>query len=193
MCARQLAVAASRMNDQIERASLLLVDDDETFRQVLSRALEKRGFAVSCAADVEAASVLATENPPEYAVLDLKMPGPSGLVLVQRLTELDPETRIVMLTGYASIATAVEAIKLGATHYLAKPADADEIVAALMRSEGDPHLPVSGNTLSVDRLEWEHIQKVLSEHEGNISATARALKMHRRTLQRKLAKRPVRA
>lgn len=192
MRARHLAVAASDMNDQTDRASLLLVDDDATFRQVLSRALEKRGFAVSSAADVDTAIALAAENPPEYAVIDLKMPGPSGLVLVQRLTELDPETRIVMLTGYASIATAVEAIKLGATHYLAKPADADEIVAALMRSAGDPHLEVSGSPLSVDRLEWEHIQKVLSEHEGNISATARALKMHRRTLQRKLAKRPVR-
>ncbi|MBI5752595.1 MAG: response regulator transcription factor [Hydrogenophilales bacterium] len=180
------------MSDQADRASLLLVDDDATFRQVLARALEKRGFAVSSAADVDAASALAAANPPEYAVIDLKMPGPSGLVLVQRLKELDAETRIVMLTGYASIATAVEAIKLGATHYLAKPADADDIVAALMRSEGDPHLPVSGNPLTVERLEWEHIQKVLSEHDGNISATARALKMHRRTLQRKLAKRPVR-
>lgn len=180
------------MTDQPDRASLLLVDDDATFRQVLGSALEKRGFAVSSAEDVETASALAVANPPEYAVIDLKMPGPSGLVLVQRLKELDAETRIVMLTGYASIATAVEAIKLGATHYLAKPADADDIVAALMRSEGDPHLPVSGNPLSVDRLEWEHIQKVLNEHDGNISATARALKMHRRTLQRKLAKRPVR-
>ncbi len=175
-----------------ERASLLLVDDDAALRQVLTRALEKRGFAVSSAADVETASALATENPPEYAVIDLKMPGPSGLVLVQRLKALDAETRIVVLTGYASIATAVEAIKLGATHYLAKPADADDIVAALMRSEGDPHLPVNGNPLSVDRLAWEHIQKVLGEHDSNISATARALKMHRRTLQRKLAKRPVR-
>lgn len=180
------------MNDQPDCASLLLVDDDATFRQVLARALEKRGFAVSSAEDVETASALAAVNPPEYAVIDLKMPGPSGLVLVQRLKELDAETRIVVLTGYASIATAVEAIKLGATHYLAKPADADDIVAALMRSEGNPYLPVNGNPLSVERLEWEHIQKVLGEHEGNISATARALKMHRRTLQRKLAKRPVR-
>lgn len=178
--------------DARDRASLLLVDDDATFRQVLARALEKRGFAVVCAEDVDTASALATENPPEYAVIDLKMSGPSGLVLVQRLKVLDAETRIVVLTGYASIATAVEAIKLGATHYLAKPADADEIVAALMRGAGDPQLPVSGNPLSVDRLEWEHIQKVLNEHEGNISATARALNMHRRTLQRKLSKHPVR-
>lgn len=177
---------------QAERPSLLLVDDDDAFRRVLGRALEKRGFAVSAAADVESASALAQASPPEYAVIDLKMPGPSGLVLVQRLKELDAETRIVMLTGYASIATAVEAIKLGATHYLAKPADADEIVNALMQIAGNPDVAVSCDPLSVERLEWEHIQKVLAEYEGNISATARALKMHRRTLQRKLCKRPVR-
>ena len=175
-----------------DRASLLLVDDDATFCQVLAHALEKRGFAVSVAHDVASATELALANPPEYAVIDLKMPGLSGLVLVQRLKELDAETSIVMLTGYASIATAVEAIKLGATHYLPKPADADEIIAALMRIDGDPHLPMIGDPLSVGRMEWEHIQKVLAGHDGNISATARALKMHRRTLQRKLSKRPVR-
>jgi len=175
-----------------ERPSLLLVDDDDALRQVLARALEKRGFAVSTAPDVESALLLAQDSSPEYAVVDLKMSGPSGLVLVQRLKELDAETRIVMLTGYASIATAVEAIKLGATHYLAKPADTDEIVAALMQTAGNPDVAVSSDPLSVERLEWEHIQRVLGEHEGNISATARALKMHRRTLQRKLGKKPVR-
>ena len=175
-----------------ERPSLLLVDDDDALRQVLARALEKRGFAVSTAPGVESALLLAQDNSPEYAVVDLKMSGPSGLVLVQRLKELDAETRIVMLTGYASIATAVEAIKLGATHYLAKPADADEIVTALMQTAGNPDVAVSHDPLSVERLEWEHIQRVLGEHEGNISATARALKMHRRTLQRKLGKKPVR-
>jgi two-component system response regulator RegA len=128
----------------------------------------------------------------KYAVVDLKMPGPSGLVLVKRLKELDAATRIVMLTGYASIATAVEAVKLGATHYLAKPADADEIVAAFHKSEGDEAAPLSSTPLSVERLEWEHIQRVMAEYEGNISATARALNMHRRTLQRKLAKYPSR-
>lgn len=178
---------------EAERPSLLLVDDDDALRQVLARALEKRGFAVSTAPDVESALLLAQDSSPEYAVVDLKMSGPSGLVLVQRLKELDAETRIVMLTGYASIATAVEAIKLGATHYLAKPADADEIVAALMQTAGNPDVAVSSDPLSVERLEWEHIQRVLGEHEGNISATARALKMHRRTLQRKLGKKPVRA
>lgn len=174
-----------------ERPSLLLVDDDATFCQVLARALEKRGYAVSVAHDVAAGLALAQGNPPEFAVIDLKMPGPSGLVLVEKLKMFDEQTRIVVLTGYASISTAVEAIKLGATHYLAKPADADEIVAAFRRDSGDSAAPVNETPLSVDRLEWEHIQKVLAEHDNNISATARALKMHRRTLQRKLAKRPV--
>ncbi len=172
--------------------SLLLVDDDPTFCRVLSRALARRGFTVSTAHDVQEALLAAEANPPEYAVIDLKMPGPSGLALLQRLKELDDATRIVVLTGYASIATAVEAIKLGATHYLAKPADADQVAAALQRRAGDVDTPLTPTPLTVDRLEWEHIQKVLAENQGNISATARALKMHRRTLQRKLAKRPVR-
>lgn len=178
------------MND--ERPSLLLVDDDETFCRVLSRALERRGFSVTVAHNVDMALPLAEANPPEYAVVDLSMPGESGLVLVEALKQLDAETHIVVLTGYASIATAVEAIKLGAVHYLAKPADTDEIVGAFGRDSGDASMPVNHSPLSVDRLEWEHIQKVLAENQGNVSATARALKMHRRTLQRKLGKRPVR-
>jgi two-component system, response regulator RegA len=174
-----------------DKPSLLLVDDDEAFRRVLARAMERRGYTVTTAADVAEALSAAQQHAPEYAVVDLKMPGESGLVLIERLIELDPNTRIVMLTGYASVATAVEAIKLGATHYLAKPVDADEVVAALNKVEGDSSLYVSDSPLSVDRLEWEHIQRVLTEHDGNVSATARALKMHRRTLQRKLNKRPV--
>ena len=170
--------------------ALLIVDDDDLFREVLSTALRKRGFDVSVAADVPAALELAEADPPEYAVVDLRMPGPSGLTLVKRLKELDAATRIVVLTGYASITTAVEAVKLGATHYLAKPADADEIVAAFHRTEGNVAEPLSTVPLSIDRLEWEHIQRVMTEHDGNISATARALNMHRRTLQRKLAKYP---
>lgn len=177
-------------NEQ-DRPTLLLVDDDEAFRKVLARAMDRRGYAVTTAADVPEAIAIAQEQSPEYAVVDLKMPGDSGLVLIEKLIEIDPNTRIVMLTGYASIATAIEAIKLGATHYLAKPVDADQVVAALNKTEGDASLPVSDSPLSVDRLEWEHIQRVLAEHEGNVSATARALKMHRRTLQRKLGKKPV--
>jgi two-component system response regulator RegA len=179
------------MTDELdEHPSLLLVDDDDTFRQVLASALRKRGFDVTTAPDVTVALALAEANPPEFAVVDLKMPGPSGLVLIKRLKELDDATRIIMLTGYASIATAVEAVKLGATHYLAKPADADEIVAAFHKTEGDAEAAFSVTPLSVDRLEWEHIQRILAEHDGNISATARALNMHRRTLQRKLEKNP---
>jgi two-component system, response regulator RegA len=180
------------MSDPNDRPSLLLVDDDATFRAVLAEALEKRGYMVRVASDVPTGLAAAQQDPPEFAVIDLKMPGPSGLELVQKLNQLDENTRIVMLTGYASVATAVEAIKLGAIHYLAKPADADEILAAFHRTEGDAALPIGAQPLSVARLEWEHIQKVLTECKGNISETARRLGMHRRTLQRKLGKRPAR-
>jgi two-component system, response regulator RegA len=139
---------------------------------------------------VARAKEIAQDDPPEYAVVDLKMPGPSGLELVKYLNDLDAHTRIVVFTGYASVATAVEAIKLGATHYLAKPADADEVLAALHRDTGDVNTPISRRPLSVDRLEWEHLQRVLAECNGNISEAARRLRMHRRSLQRKLEKRP---
>ena len=180
------------MSETSDRPTLLLVDDDATFCAVLAEALTRRGYEVRTACNVEEGIARVTEESPEYAVIDLKMPGASGLELVKRLHELDPNTRIVMLTGYASIATAVEAIKLGAVHYLAKPADADDILAAFGRTQGDAGIAVSARPLSVDRLEWEHIQKVLKECGDNISETARRLGMHRRTLQRKLAKRPVR-
>jgi two-component system response regulator RegA len=173
-----------------ESASLLLADDDATFCKVLSAALAKRGFCVSVAHSVEQAIPLAEANPPEYAVVDLKMGGAPGLALVKTLHELDPNTRIVVLTGYASITTAVEAIKLGATQYLSKPANADEIVAAFGHA-ADGNTPIRAQPASINDLEWEHIQRVLSEHGNNISATARALNMHRRTLQRKLAKPPL--
>ena len=174
-----------------ESASLLLVDDDKTFCRVLKVALEKRGFSVSVAHSVEEAIPVAEGNPPEFAIVDLKMGGAPGLVLVKVLHHLDPNTRIVMLTGYASIATAVEAIKLGATQYLSKPANADEIVAAFGHT-ANSDTPIKSQPLQIDNLEWEHIQRVLHEHDDNVSATARALNMHRRTLQRKLAKPPSR-
>lgn len=172
-----------------ESATLLLVDDDTTFCKVLSSALGKRGFCVSVAHSVEEAIPLAEANPPEYAVVDLKMGGAPGLALVKVLHALDPNTRIVVLTGYASIATAVEAIKLGATQYLSKPANADEIVAAFGHA-ANSDAPIKAQPTQIENLEWEHIQRVLREHNDNISATARALNMHRRTLQRKLAKPP---
>jgi two-component system response regulator RegA len=154
--------------------------------------LVKRGFEVFVANDVTAGMEMAEQVEPEYAVIDLRIGVESGLSLLRHLHDLDANTRIVMLTGYASIATAVEAIKLGAVHYVTKPADADEIVTALHRDEGDTTVEIKEKPLSVRRLEWEHLQKVLVEHGGNISAAARALGMHRRSLQRKLEKRPVR-
>ncbi len=175
-----------------DKPSLLLVDDDDTFCQVLSAALERRGFAVRVVHNVVEGLAAAEGDSPEFAVIDLKMPGPSGLELVKKLKAFDAHTRIVVLTGYASVATAVEAIKLGATHYLAKPADADEIVAAFGRDSGNAAVPVEAKPLPLSRLEWEHIQKVLTECDGNVSETARRLGMHRRTLQRKLVKRPSR-
>ena len=172
-----------------ESASLLLVDDDATFCRVLGAALTKRGFYVSVAYSVEEAIPLAINNPPEFAVVDMKMGGAPGLVLVKALHDLDPNTRIIVLTGYASINTAVEAIKLGATQYLAKPANADEIVAAFSH-EANGHVNFNVPATNISDLEWEHIQRVMREHDHNISATARALNMHRRTLQRKLNKPP---
>ncbi|PKO47867.1 MAG: two-component system response regulator [Betaproteobacteria bacterium HGW-Betaproteobacteria-22] len=173
-----------------ESATLLLVDDDEDFLNMLSLAMTKRGFLVSVANDVAHAFELAQNDPPEFAVIDLKMPGNSGLVLVRQLAGLEAGTKMVVLTGYASITTAIEAIKLGATHYLAKPVDADEILAAFEKQSGNAEVELSSTPLSVDRLEWEHIQRILAENGGNISATARSLNMHRRTLQRKLNKKP---
>ncbi|MDF9393034.1 MULTISPECIES: response regulator transcription factor [Methylococcus] len=181
----------STHEEKNESPHLLLVDDDPTYCEVLRQALERRNYTVHVANDVETGLDLAARIEPEYAVIDLRIGHESGLTLVKRLHELDSNTRIVVLTGFASIATAVEAIKLGATHYLTKPADTDEILAALHKDEGDASVEIKEKPLSVKRLEWEHLQKILVEHDGNISAAARALGMHRRTLQRKLEKRPV--
>jgi two-component system response regulator RegA len=177
---------------EIDKPRLLLVDDDEVFCNVLKAALQKRNFEVLIANDVNTGIELAELNLPEYAVIDLRIGHESGLELVKKLISLDDNTRIVMLTGFASIVTAVESIKLGAVHYLTKPANADEIVTALNKNEGDSTVGISESPLSIKRLEWEHLQKVLMQHDGNISAAARALNMHRRTLQRKLDKKPVR-
>ena len=173
-----------------ERASLLLVDDDHALCDVLGRALGSRGFDVTVAHTVDDALRAIDGEPPEFAVVDLRLPDSSGLRLVARLKAADPHTRIVVLTGHGSIPTAIEAIKLGATYYLVKPTDADTVVASFAREGGDDSLPVEGKPMSVAWVEWEHIQRVLHDNDGNISATARALSMHRRTLQRKLHKRP---
>ncbi|MFB0963240.1 MAG: response regulator transcription factor [Pseudomonas sp.] len=174
-----------------EQPHLLLVDDDETFTRVMARAMSRRGLRVSIANSADEGLALAKDDLPDYAVLDLKMEGDSGLVLLPKLLELDTEMKVLILTGYSSITTAVEAIKRGACNYLCKPADADDVLAALLSDHGDLATLVPENPMSVDRLQWEHIQRILADHDGNISATARALGMHRRTLQRKLQKRPV--
>ncbi len=179
-------------SDNEDATKLILVDDDQTFCSVLQQALEKRGFDVASATNIADALAAAEQHQPEYAVVDLRIGHESGLELVSQLILLNADIHIVMLTGYSSVATAVEAIKLGATYYLTKPADVDEIIAALERSKGDSSVAINDRPVSVKRLEWEHLQKVLIEHDGNISAAARALNMHRRTLQRKLDKRPVR-
>jgi two-component system response regulator RegA len=176
--------------------SMLVIDDDAIFNGVLVRALTRRGFKAQGATNPDGALAAARAAAPDAVVLDLNLGAVSGLNLIQPLLAVAPHCRIVVLTGYASIATAVEAIKLGATQYLAKPVEVDAIVAACVEPETAEAAVEStppADPLSVSRLEWEHIQRVLHQHDGNISATARALKMHRRTLQRKLAKRPVKA
>lgn len=182
-------IAVQQPQDGLDRR-LLLVDDDPAFCEVLAEAMGKRGFTVDVAHSVPDALTRAEREPPRYAVVDLRMPGPSGLELVARLCAADPALKLVVLTGYASIATAVEAIKLGATHYLTKPTDADEVTAALHREEGNPEISTTSREISIDRMQWEHIQRVLIECYGNVSSAARRLGMHRRTLQRKLNKRP---
>ena len=179
--------------DGDEQPHLLLVDDDETFTRIMARVMTRKGLRVSIAGSSKEALKIAEEDIPEYAVVDLKMNGESGLVLLPKLLALDADMRVVILTGYSSIATAVEAIKRGACNYLCKPADVDDVLAALLAKHVDVDNLIPESPMSVDRLEWEHIQRVLNEYEGNISATARALGMHRRTLQRKLQKRPVKS
>lgn len=170
----------------------LVIDDDASFSMVLVRTLSRRGHPADSANDAESALRLNAELQPGRIVLDLNLAGSSGLALISPLLEANPTTRIVVLTGYASITTAVDAIKLGAIQYLAKPVEIDTILAAFSDDIAlDAEFEVPDEPLSVDRLEWEHIQRVLNENDGNVSATARALKMHRRTLQRKLSKRPV--
>jgi len=176
------------MNESAEK--LLLVDDDEAFLQVMGRALRRRGFEVLTATTADEALAAARAHQPRKAVVDLKLEESSGLDLVPELKAIVPGMVIVILTGYASIATTVTAIKRGAADYLPKPAGVDEVIRALSGAKAPPPEEEDYSPLSVERLEWEHIQKVLQEHDGNISATARALGMYRRTLQRKLAKKP---
>lgn len=172
--------------------TILLVDDDEAFRDALARALERRNFIVHKAHDQQSALELAGQHAPTLGIIDLCIGEESGLQVIEALHSRYPDMRLIVLTGFASIATAVEAIKLGAKHYLTKPAEVDAIIDALYQDAGNADIDATQQPMSVKRLEWEHIQKVLGEHDGNISAAARALGMHRRTLQRKLQKKPVR-
>jgi two-component system response regulator RegA len=170
---------------------LLIVEDDEGFARTLKRSFERRGYDVLLADSLEAVNDLLAANRPGYAVVDLKLGPQSGLACVQALHAHDPAMLIVVLTGFASIATAVDAIKLGATNYLAKPSNTDDIEAAFARSGGDPDTPLAPRPTSIKTLEWEHIHEVLKDSDFNISEAARRLGMHRRTLARKLAKRQV--
>ncbi|VEB40842.1 Response regulator prrA [Chromobacterium violaceum] len=173
-------------------SDFLLIDDDEAFAMVLTRSLARRGHAVAWARDAAEALARAAERPARI-LLDLNLDGDSGLRLLPALRAASPDSAVVVLTGYASIATAVEATKLGAVQYLAKPAGVDEILAAFAQLSANPELPLAPQPMSLRRVTWEHLQRVLAEHDGNISATARALNMHRRTVQRMLAKKPVRS
>ena len=168
--------------------SLLLVDDDEAFLRRLQRAMEKRGFEVEAAGSVAAGIAISTARPPAYAVIDLRLEDGNGLDVVEPLREKRPDSRIVVLTGYGAIATAVAAVKIGATDYLSKPADANDVMAALLAREEEMPPPPE-NPMSADRVRWEHIQRVYELCDRNVSETARRLNMHRRTLQRILAKR----
>lgn len=172
--------------------SLLIVDDDRVLRERLARALRERGFEVNTASSYDEAMALASEESPEMAVVDLRMPGRSGLELVRELHDLDPQTKVVVLTGYGSIATAVEAVRLGATNYVAKPADVDDLLAAFARGDAPPlsTTDLDYTAPSLARAEWEHINRVLADCAGNISEAARRLGIHRRSLQRKLQKYP---
>ncbi len=177
--------------DDKQAITFLLVDDDSSFRAVLARALSRHGYETHEACDVVSATALAEQQTFDRAIVDLKMQGESGLSLIPTLKTLQPKIKIVMLTGYSSVATAVQAVKLGADNYLCKPANTGEILSAFDTGSAGEALEIPEQPPSVDRIEWEHIQKVLQENDNNISATARALGMHRRTLQRKLQKKPV--
>ncbi len=179
------------------KPSILLVDDDERLRSRMARAFEERGYEAQEADGYDRAVAVAQQESTEYAVVDLRMPGKSGLEVVRELHRIDPATKIVVLTGYGSIATALEAVRLGARHYLTKPADVDEVIASFERgdagthSEGTASETVTPETPSLARVEWEHIQRVLTDCGGNITKASERLGIHRRSLQRKLSKFPM--
>ena len=176
------------MPKNLKDRSLAIIDDDEPFVRRLSKAMEKRGFEVSHALNVSDGKKLVSSSPPAFAVVDLKLNDGNGLEVVEQLRRTRPDSKIIVLTGYGAIATAVAAVKIGATDYLAKPADANDITNALLTSSNEKPPPPE-NPMSADRVRWEHIQRVYELCNRNVSETARRLNMHRRTLQRILAKR----
>jgi two-component system response regulator RegA len=180
-------------SDETERKTVLIVDDDERLRTSLVRAFQRRGWNAFPASGREEAIRLAEECSPDLATVDLRMPGESGLTVVRELRALDNTAFLLVLTGYGSISTAMDAVRLGADHYMSKPADVDQILAAF--DSADSTCPISENDIpvpSLARVEWEHIQRVLNDVDGNISQAAKKLGLHRRSLQRKLAKYPPR-
>jgi len=185
------------LDDRTPKPSILLVDDDERFRSRMARAFEERGYEAQQAEGYDGAIEIAEHESTEYAVVDLRMPGKSGLEVVRELRRIDPATKIVVLTGYGSIATALEAVRLGATHYLTKPADVDEVIASFDRGDTETAVEAPAaeggapETPSLARVEWEHIQRVLTDCGGNITKAAEKLGIHRRSLQRKLSKFPM--
>jgi two-component system response regulator RegA len=168
--------------------TLLIVDDDDPFRNRLGRAMESKGFKVSLAKSVEEGLISTRKSPPAFAVVDLRLLDGNGLDVIEEIHKLKPESRVVMLTGYGNLPTAVSAVKAGAIDYIAKPADAEDIEAALLAEPNSKAQPPE-NPMSADRVKWEHIQRVFELCNRNVSETARRLKMHRRTLQRILSKR----
>ncbi|MCK0069331.1 MULTISPECIES: ActR/PrrA/RegA family redox response regulator transcription factor [Kordiimonas] len=176
------------MTQETPAKTLLIVEDDKAFRNRLALSMERKGFTVYAAEGIEEGSILAAEHRPQYAVVDMRLEDGNGLDLVPQLRQIRPDIRVVILTGYGNIASAVAAVKAGAVDYLAKPADPDQIEKTLLTLEG--HMPPPPeNPMSADRVKWEHIQRVYELCDRNVSETARRLNMHRRTLQRILAKR----
>ena len=171
--------------------SILILDDNEVFASTLSRSFKRKGYESFVALNINDAQHLAVMHQPDFAVVDLKIDQESGLHFLPLLLESSPSTKALVLTGYSSISTTVEAMKLGCVNYLCKPVNTDEILQALVGDQPHPEISLPDTPPSVNRMEWEHIQRVLTQHDGNISTTAKALGMHRRTLQRKLQKRPV--
>ena len=171
--------------------SILVLDDDQVFAETLSRSFKRKGYESYVALNINDAHHLASTHQPDFAIIDLKIDQESGLHFLPLLSNASPLTKALVLTGYSSISTTVEAMKLGCVNYLCKPVNTNEILHALIDEKSNPEIALPEAPPSVNRLEWEHIQRVLTQHDGNISSTAKALGMHRRTLQRKLQKRPV--